>query len=239
MSLSLTEAQTLTALRTFLLSVLPSGTEVVRGLDNRVPEPAGANFVTMTPISRTRLGTNIDNYQDCAFTGSITGTTLTVTSMSLGAISVGATLFGANVVVGTVITAEGTGTGGTGTYTVSAPQSVSSEIMACGSKNMLQPTEVRVQLDIHGPASGDNTAIVTTAFRDDYAVQSFIASGFDVAPLYADDGHQMSFINENQQVEERWVVDCVMQCNPIVGVPQQFFAAATIGLKPIDQFFKP
>jgi hypothetical protein len=238
-SLSLTEAQTLTALRTFLLSVLPSGTEVVRGQDNRVAEPTAANFVTMTPILRSRLGTNVDTYQDCAFTGSISGATLTVTSMSLGSISTGATLFGANVGLGTTITAQGTGTGGIGTYTVSPSQTAASEIMACGSKNMLQPTQVAVQLDIHGPASGDNAAIITTSFRDDYAVQSFASSGFDVAPLYADDGHQAPFSNENQQIEERWIVDCVMHCNPVVGVPQQYFTAATIGLKPIDQFFKP
>jgi hypothetical protein len=70
-------------------------------------------------------------------------------------------------------------------------------------------------------------------------VQSFLSSGFDVAPLYADEGHQMPFLNGEQQVEERWVVDCAMHCNPVVGVPQQFFTAATIGIKPVDQNFKP
>lgn len=238
-SLSLTESQTLTALRTFLASILPAGIEIVRGLDNRVPEPVGPNFVTMTPILRNRIGTNIDTYSDCALTGSITGSTLTVTEMSLGTITVGATLFGLGVAAGTTITAKGTGTGGDGTYTVSPSQTVSSEILACGSKNMLQSTEVRVQLDIHGPASGDNAAIITTAFRDEYAVESFASSGFDVAPLYADDGHQLPFLNGEQQIEERWVVDCVMQCNPVVAVPQQFFTSADIGLKPIDQFFHP
>jgi hypothetical protein len=238
-SLSLTEAQTLTALRSFLLSIMPAGMEIIRGLDNRVAEPVGPNFIVMTPMLRSRLGTNIDKYQDCAFTGSISGATLTVSSMNLGTIAVGSTLFGANITAGTMITALGTGAGGVGTYTVSQSQAVASEIMACGSKNMLQPTQVTVQLDVHGPASGDNAAIITTAFRDEYATDAFSASGFDVAPLYADDGKQMPFENENQQVEERWVVDCVMQCNPIVGIPQQFFTAAKIGLEPIDQFFKP
>jgi hypothetical protein len=238
-SLSLTEVQTLTALRSFLLSVMPAGMEIVRGQDNRVPEPAGTDFITMTPILRSRLGTNVDAYQDCAFTGSISGQTLTVAAMSLGSITVGATLFGTGITAGTTLLAQGTGTGGVGTYTVSASQTVASEIMACGSKSMLQPTEVRIQLDIHGPASGDNTAIVTTAFRDEYAVETFAASGFDVAPLYCDEGHQMPFDNGEQQVEERWVVDCVMQCNPVVNVPQQFFTSATIGLKPIDQNFHP
>lgn len=221
-SLSLTESQTLAALRSYLLAVMPAGMEIVRGQDNRVSEPIGPDFIVMTPVLRYRLGTNVDTYQDCAFTGSISGTTLTVTVMSLGTIAVGATLFGTGIAAGTTIAALGTGTGGTGTYTISSSQTVASEIMACGSKNMLQPTRVTVQLDVHGPNSGDNTQIITTTFRDEYAVDSFAASGFDVAPLYADDGHQMPFLNENQQVEERWVIDCVMQCNPIVSVPQQF-----------------
>lgn len=238
-SLSLTEVQTLTALRTFLLSILPFGIEVIRGQDNRVSEPQGVNFVEMTPILRSRLGTNVDTYQDCAFTGSISGSTLTIMAMSLGTVTVGATLFGTGVTAGTTITAKGTGTGGVGTYTVSQSQTVVNEVMACGSKNMMQPTEVRVQLDIHGPASGDNAAIITTAFRDEYAVESFLESGFDVAPLYADEGHQMPFLNGEQQIEQRYVVDCVMHCNPVVTVPQQFFATAAIGPKPIDTFFHP
>lgn len=239
MALSLTESQTLTALRSFLAPLMPPGMEIVRGQDNRVPEPVGPDFIVMTPVLRDRLGTNVDTYQDCAFTGSISGATLTVTAMSLGTIAVGATLFGAGVTVGTTITAQGTGTGGVGTYTVSSPQTVASEVMASGSKNMLQPTKVTVQLDVHGPNSGDNTAIITTAFRDEYATDAFSASGFDVAPLYADDGKQMPFLNENQQIEERWVIDCVMQCNPVVNVPQQFFTTAEIALKPVDVFFRP
>lgn len=238
-SLSITEVQTLTALRTFLLSVLPSGVEVIRGQDNRVPEPQGANFVEMTPVLRSRLGTNVDTFQDCAFTASISGSTMTVTAMNLGAISIGATVFGAGVAANTTITALGTGAGGVGTYTVSPSQTISSETMACGSKNMLQPTQVTVQLDIHGPASGDYAAIITTSFRDDFACQSFLSSGFDVQPLYANDGRQIPFLNGEQQIEERYVVDAVMHCNPVIAVPQQFASALSIGLKPIDTFFHP
>jgi hypothetical protein len=221
-SLSLTESQTLTALRSFLLSVLPADIEVIQGQDNRVAEPVSSDFVTMTPILRSRLSTNVDTYQDCAFTGSINGNTLAVTEMSIGTIEVGATLFGAGIAAGTSITAFGTGTGGVGTYTVSPSQTVASEVMACGNKSMLQATRVTVQLDVHGPNSADNSQIITTTFRDDYAVSAFQSSGFDVFPLYADDAHQMPFVNGEQQIENRWVIDCVMQCNPIVTVPQQF-----------------
>ena len=47
------------ALRAFLLNVMPAGTEVFEGQDNRVSEPTTPNFVVMTPVQRTRLATNI------------------------------------------------------------------------------------------------------------------------------------------------------------------------------------
>lgn len=221
-TLSLTESQTIAALRSFLLGILPAGIEVIQGQGNRVSEPVGPNFVEMTPLFRERLETNGDTYSDCSFTGSIAASTLTVTALSLGVIAVGATLFGTDVTVGTIIAALGTGTGGVGTYTVSPAHTVSSQKLASGVMNVLQPTKVTVQVDVHGPSSGDNTQIITTLFRDDYAAQAFIASGFDVRPLYASDPHQMPFMNGEQQAEQRWTIDLVMQCNPILTVPQQF-----------------
>lgn len=51
----------------------------------------------------------------CSFTGSISGTTLTVTAITSGAISVGQTLTGTGITSGTSITSLGTGRGGNGT----------------------------------------------------------------------------------------------------------------------------
>ncbi|CAE6857265.1 hypothetical protein R75461_07783 [Paraburkholderia nemoris] len=62
--LSLTESTSLTALRAFLLSVLPPCTEVIQGQENRLPEPPDADFVVMTPILRERLETNVTTYFD-------------------------------------------------------------------------------------------------------------------------------------------------------------------------------
>jgi len=60
-----------------------------------------------------------------AFTGSISGTTLTVTDIAVGELRVGDLLFrGDAVAPNTQITAFGTGTGGVGTYTVNVSQSV-------------------------------------------------------------------------------------------------------------------
>ncbi len=60
------------------------------------------------------------------FTGSISGTTLTVTVMQSGTIAVGQAIFGQGIAQNTVITALGTGSGGVGTYTVSDSQTVTS-----------------------------------------------------------------------------------------------------------------
>lgn len=62
-SLNLTEDDILTGLRTFLISVLPSGVEVARGQDNNVPMPACPNFVLMTPAGRGQLATTTHDYR--------------------------------------------------------------------------------------------------------------------------------------------------------------------------------
>lgn len=69
------------------------------------------------------------------FTGSISGTTLTVTAVVSGTLAVGQLITGTGVSaippgsLATYITALGTGTGGTGTYTVGVSQTVSSRSM--------------------------------------------------------------------------------------------------------------
>ena len=63
------------------------------------------------------------------FTGSISGTTLTVTAVSQGTIAINQALFGLGVTNETVITALGTGTGGVGTYTINQTQTVASTLM--------------------------------------------------------------------------------------------------------------
>jgi hypothetical protein len=71
----------------------------------------------------------ISTPSSAVFTGSISGTTLTVTAITNGTIAAGQSLFGVNVTSETVITALGTGTGGIGTYTINLSQSVASRQM--------------------------------------------------------------------------------------------------------------
>jgi hypothetical protein len=64
--------------------------------------------------------------QTPVFTGSISGTTLTVTALTTGSIGIGSVISGTGVTLGTSITGLITGLGGVGTYTVSESQTVSS-----------------------------------------------------------------------------------------------------------------
>jgi hypothetical protein len=76
-----------------------------------------------------RYSWRISSPSSAVFTGSISGTTLTVTAITNGTIAAGQSLFGVGVTSETVITALGTGTGGIGTYTVNLSQTVTSRQM--------------------------------------------------------------------------------------------------------------
>ena len=67
------------------------------------------------------------------FTGTVSGTTLTVTSVKSGTIAVGQHFFAVGALQESVITALGTGTGGTGTYTLGLSQTIASSQMYTSS----------------------------------------------------------------------------------------------------------
>jgi hypothetical protein len=75
----------------------------------------------------------ISTVTSAIFTGSTSGTTLTVTAVKSGTIAVGQNLFAVGALQETVITALGTGSGGTGTYTIGLSQSIASSQMYTSS----------------------------------------------------------------------------------------------------------
>ena len=82
-----------------------------------------------------------------AFTGSITGPTLTVTSMTSGTILLNQQVQGAGLPENLVITDFGTGTGGTGTYTLNyAPTPVSSKAMTTNGAQVYTETQQYIAL---------------------------------------------------------------------------------------------
>lgn len=235
-----TQAQTLTALASFLAEVLPKGVQVVQAQGNRVPEPSAPDFVVMTPRERLRLETNTDSYLDTLFAGSIAGDVLTVTAVSYGTVAPGDPVYGTGVATGTNVTAQLSGTaGGIGTYQIDTPQQASQQPMAAGANDVLQPTELTVQLDVHGPNSADNAQTVSTLFRDDFACEFFAGVNPAIQPLHADDPRQMPFVNDQNQYEWRWIVEARLQANIVVTVGQQFAAALEVDLISVDEAYPP
>lgn len=228
--LSLTQSQAFTALGGFITSILPAAVGVIQGQANRVAEPGVPNFVVMTALRQDRLGFNEADYNDTIFVGSIAATELTVASVTqfegsgiLAGMTIIDTANPTNLAADTVVVEQLSGPpGGAGVYTISPTQTVASETMYAGQSAALVPTRWTVQLDIHGPASGDNAKVIEGLFRSEVAIGSFIASGFDVAPLYCDEAMQLPFINGEDQYEDRYVMSACMQINPIIGTPQQF-----------------
>jgi hypothetical protein len=97
---------------------------------------------------------------DAQFTGSISGTTLTVSSMAYGSVVVGQTISGTGVTGGTKITAYGTGVGGTGTYTVSSSQTVSSTtITATGNAPTARFVTVVRDFVVAGYVAGEESRV--------------------------------------------------------------------------------
>ena len=123
--------------------------------------PTSGSALTLTGGTVTASAPLIDatqtwNATTAVFTGSTSGTTLTVTAVTSGTIAVGMTLTSSGTITyGTRITALGTGTGGTGTYTISASQNRSSATLT-GTPPLHAAT-----IDITNTVSGSNS----TAFR--------------------------------------------------------------------------
>jgi hypothetical protein len=106
---------------TTMVGQLNSSTGIVGITDN------GVNCYIVDGTNRYTW--RISSPSSAVFTGSISGTTLTVTAITNGTIAINQALFGVGITQETVITALGSGSGGVGTYTINISQTVSSEQM--------------------------------------------------------------------------------------------------------------
>ncbi len=233
---SLTQSAAQAAVRAFLLSILPTGVDVIEAQDNRVPEPEASDFVVMSVLGRSRLGTGYNAWADVAFHGSTSGNVLTVSSMVTGTILLGSTLFTTTTAWAPAIVKQLTGTtGGAGTYQLSSTGAVAASLMACGNIIITQPTQIDLQLDVHAEdapgqslsavsRAADMTQTIMTAFNTSYSGDAMTA----VTPLYAGDPKQLGFTNSEQQVENRWTIDVSVQANIAIDQPMQFFTAVLV-----------
>lgn len=200
-----------------------TGIAVIQSQQSRIPELQQSDYVVMQQPDRSRIETNLENDVDVVFTGSIAGDVMTVTDITRGEIILGATVSGVDVNPASRIIQFLAVTDGIGTYKLSAGgQTITSQTLAAGHRDITQGTEIEMQLDVHGPQAADTAQTITTLFRDAYAVDFFAALDIDLAPLYADEALQVPFPNKEQQWENRWVIKAHLQANPVVSVSQQF-----------------
>lgn len=148
--------------------VVVSGPYVYALTSNLVPSVIGILNSSAGQVRITDNGVNvylvdgayrytwrISSPANAVFTGSTSGTTLTVTNVSSGTIAVNQSLYGVGVLAETVITALGTGTGGAGTYTINRSQTVAAEAMnstAVGA--VFTATSAGTALTVSAVASG-------------------------------------------------------------------------------------
>jgi hypothetical protein len=236
-TLSISETQVFGTLRSVMLTfgLLPANPnttlEIDRGQINRVPEPAGPDYVVLWPLMMDRLATNVDTAIDASFIGSIAGNVLTVTEVMVGPVASGQTLYPAGASAACQVSRQLTGpTGGIGTYQVTPTANLGAGTVYNGTSAKLQMVEWTVQCDVHGPASSDNATRISTLWRDQFCLDACVTAGGIIAPLYTSDPRQTAFENAEQQTEERWSVDLCMQVNPVVSVTQQF--AGTLEVSP-------
>lgn len=243
--ISLTDKQIFTAVRTFLLSLVPNGVDVIKGQDNRVPEPHALDFILIQPHFQQRLATNLVLTYDDILVGSIAGTTLTVASIPQKQVDLltGMTVIGspaqplaANTILGNPISIDANGIG---TYQISPSQTVASQTMYLGFRADVVATQMVVQMDVHGPNASDYTRIIEGLFRSERGTEGFDASGFDIAPLYCEDPREVPFVNAETEYEFRWVIDACLQINPVIKTPQQFADQLHADLIVVDIMYAP
>jgi hypothetical protein len=90
-----------------------------------------------------------------------------------------------------------------------------------------QDTELRCQLDLYGASSGDWGVMLQTLLRNEAGC---VALAPACQPLYASDAQMVTLDDSEQQYEQRWTIEAVLQYNPVTSVPQDFSTGAEVTL---------
>lgn len=99
-----------------------------------------------------------------------------------------------------------------------------------------QGTELRVQLDCYGAASGDWAAMLSTMLRDEVGCLALAPYS---QPLFVEDAKMAPLVDSENQYEQRWTLDAILQYNPVTTVPQDFMSEAAVTLVNVDEAYPP
>lgn len=99
-----------------------------------------------------------------------------------------------------------------------------------------QGTELRLQLDLYGAASGDWAVMLQTLLRNEAGCTALAPA---CQPLYASDANLADLEDDEQQYEQRWTLEAVLQYNPVTSVPMQFADTLSVTLTNVDEAYPP
>ncbi len=92
-------------------------------------------------------------------------------------------------------------------------------------------TEYTIQVDCFGSTANYRATVIALLWRDDAAVSQFPDG---ITPLYADDPRQIQFQNDQNQYEERWMVEIKLQYNALVSMPYESAQALNLAINRLD-----
>ncbi len=105
------------------------------------------------------------------------------------------------------------------------------------SKRIEQPTSWGVQVDCYGNGAGDWANIISTMVRDEYAC--LLMAQYGVQPLYADDPKSMPLVTGEENYEQRFTFNVMLQSAASVTVPQQSANDLTVGIINVETTYPP
>lgn len=99
-----------------------------------------------------------------------------------------------------------------------------------------QAVKLAVKIDCYGADAGDWAVILSTVLRDEYGINALAPV---LAPLYTDDPRFAPLIDGEEQFEQRWIVEALLQYNPVVPTPMQFANTAAADIINVDEAYPP
>ena len=106
-----------------------------------------------------------------------------------------------------------------------------------GMTTVTAARQITVQTDFHGPSSSEASEAAAIMFRDPYGC-AFLEP-YNIAPLYCSEPRQAAFLNAEQQEEERWIVDFVLQSGLQLQVPQDSATSLDVGIISVEASYPP
>lgn len=99
-----------------------------------------------------------------------------------------------------------------------------------------QAIRLRVQIDCYGSSSSNWSDILSTILRDEVGC---VALAPTCQPLFCSDPFIAPLVDSEDQYEERWTFEAMIQYNPVVSTPMQFADTLTANLINVDERYPP